>query len=381
MESDETPTRKVSRNKLTLCSSNEMSPKIWGKFPEDLFEAVAARLPIVTVFRFLSVSRKWNTMLTSHTFRERYAKLSITQPWFYTITENNVNTAAMYDPSSNKWHRSKIHSFQEKLVIFPIASVGGIVCFTNDNHTRLFVGNPLTQTLKELPFWSNMGWSGVTVGMWMNGKSLSEGYKILYFSCNGRYIIFDSIENAWYKSGAMPASMSLPLILNMRSQAIFVDSCLYFMSSIPDGMVSYNILSGIWNHILVPNPYTFNADRFIVECGGRIMLVGSKVRDIKSCASICIWELEKTTLQWKEVDTMPSEWCMELYRKNTNMIGVGNEDLILMWFRFGKMNMLVTYDVSKKEWLQVSRSTLPRGMAHQRIGCGITFYPCITATI
>ncbi|XP_047309783.1 F-box only protein 6-like [Impatiens glandulifera] len=380
MESDETPTRKGSRNKLTMSSSNEMSPKIWGKFPEDLFEVVGARLPIVTVFRFLSVSGKWNSMLTSHTFQERYAKLSITQPWFYTITKNNVNTASMYDPSSNKWHRLKLHSFREKLVIFPQASVGGIVCLTDINQTRFFVGNPLTQTLKELPAWSNMGWSGVVVGMWMNGKSLAEGYKMLCLSINGQYIIYDSIENTWYKSGAIP-SINMPLILNMRLQAIYVDGCLYFMCSIPNGMVSYNILSGIWNHILVPDPYIFMDDRFIVECGGRIMLVGSILIGIKPCVSVCIWELEKTTLQWKQVDTMPSEWCMELYRKNNNMIGVGNKDLIMMWFRFEKMNMLVTYDVSKKEWLQVSRSILPRGMAHQRIVRGITFYPCITTTI
>ncbi|XP_047309797.1 F-box only protein 6-like [Impatiens glandulifera] len=381
MGSDETLTRKVSRNKLTMCSLNEMSSKVWGKFPEDLFEVVGERLPIVTVFRFLSVSKKWNSMLTSHTFRERYAKLSITQPWFYTITDNNVNTAAMYDPSSNKWYRTKLHSFREKLVIFPLASVGGIVCLTDNNYTRLFVGNPLTQTLKEIPSLSNMDWPGVVAGMWMNGKSLAEGYKMLCLSYYGQYVIFDSIENTWYKSGTISIGITLPLILNMRSQAIFVDGYLYFMCSIPNGMVSYNILSGIWNHILVPDPYTFIAHRFIVECGGRIMLVGSKVSDIKSCASVCIWELEKITLQWKEVDKMPSEWCMELYRKNTNMIGVGNKDLILLWFRFEKMNMLVTYDVSKKEWLQVSRSILPRGMAHQRIECGITFYPCITTTI
>ncbi|XP_047309791.1 F-box only protein 6-like [Impatiens glandulifera] len=348
-----------------MCSSNEMLSKIWEKFPEDLFEVVGERLPIVTVFRFLSVSKKWNSMLTSHSFRERYAKLPITQPWFYTITDNNVNTAAMYDPSSNKWYRSKLHSFRKKLVIFPLASIGGIVFLTDNNYTRFFVGNPLTQTLKELPAWSNMGWPGVVAGMWMNGKSLAEGYKILCFSCYGQYIIFDSIDNTWYKSGVMPVSITLPLILNMHSQAIFVDGCLYFMCSIPE----------------VPDPYTFFAHRFIVECGGRIMLVGSKVNDIKSCASVSIWELEKITSQWKEVDKMPSEWCMELYRKNTNMMGVGNKDLIWIWFRFKKLNMLVTYDVSKKEWLQVSRSTLPRGLAHQRIGCGITFYPCITTTI
>ncbi|XP_047320604.1 F-box only protein 6-like [Impatiens glandulifera] len=377
MEVGETSRRKSRRNKLIICSSNEMLPKIWEKFPEDLFEVVGARLPTSTFFRFLCVSRKWNSMLTSHSFRDQYAQIPISQPWFYTITHDNVNTAAIYNPSSNKWHHQKVHSFLEKLVIYPLASIGGIICFVNIHHTRFFVGNPLTQTFKELPACSSMDWSQVAVGMWMNGKSTIEGYKILFLGCNGQYIIFDSNKNKWYESKVIPTSIRLPYILNLRSQAISVDGCLYFMSSYPNGMVCYNTLSGIWNHFSVPILHDMISGRFLVECGGRIMFVCVM---IKSRVSICIWEFEKTTLLWKYFDKMPRELCLKLYRKGANMICVGNKDMIFLCFSSEKLFMLVTYDVVKKEWFKAPRSLLPRGMTYQRFRHKIAFYPCITAT-
>ncbi|XP_047320615.1 F-box only protein 6-like [Impatiens glandulifera] len=355
-----------------------MSPKIWGKFPEDLFEVVGARLPVATFFRFLSVNRKWNSILTSHTFRDRYDKIPITQPWLYVVTHKN---AAMYDPSSNKWYHLKNHYFQEKLAIVPVASVGGIVCFVNLLQTRFFVGNPLTQTLKELPARSKINWPIAVVGMWMYGKSIVEGYKIICINGElGQYIIFDSIKNTWYESGVMPAIRMLPLYLSFLPQAISIDDCLYFTCSNPEGIISYNMLSGVWNHFLVPNPCVLIANRFLVECGGRIMLVGLMESEIESCVSVRIWELQKMTLLWKEFDRMPSEWCLGLNRKNTIhmiMICIGNKDMIMLSFVSEKMNKFVTYDVLKKEWLQVSGSIRTR----QRLEHGITFYPCITATV
>ncbi|XP_047309875.1 F-box only protein 6-like [Impatiens glandulifera] len=380
MESDETSNRKISRNESTVFSSLEMSPEIWGKFPDDLIEMVRARLPVATFFRFLKVNKKWNSILTSHTFRERYAQIPITQPWFYTINHINANKAAMYDPSSKKWHHPKIHSLRQKLVIFPIASVDGIVCFVNINHTRFFVGNPLTQTLKELPAMSNIVLSRVVVGMWMNGKSSVEGYKIICINGQGLYVIYDSIKNTWYEPGVMPTMRMLPLYLSLRSQAISIDGNLYFMCSNPEGIISYNMLSGVWNHFLVPNPDVLMAHRILLECGGRIMLVGSMVSDIESCVSVCIWELQKMMLLWKEVDRMPSELCLKSDGKNTQMVCMGSKDLILLSLGSEKMNKLITYDVFKKEWLEVSGYIFPqRGKAHLRFVHGIAFYPCITA--
>ncbi|XP_047320612.1 F-box only protein 6-like [Impatiens glandulifera] len=187
---------------------------------------------------------------------------------------------------------SKSSFFLREVGYLPLAYIGGIICFVNIHHTRFFVGYPLTQTFKELPELpasSSMHWSQIAVGMWMNGKSTIEGYKILFLGCNGKYIIFDPIKNIWYKSKVIPTSIRLPLIMNLRSQAISVDGFLYFMSSYPNGMICYNMLSGIWNHFLVPILHAIISGRILVECGGRIMFVCVM---IKSHVSICIWEFK-----------------------------------------------------------------------------------------
>ncbi|KAJ6346994.1 hypothetical protein OIU76_003647 [Salix suchowensis] len=128
------PRKERNRGKSlgTTSSTEVMQQEIWKEFPEDLFEAVIARLPIATFFRFRSVCQKWNSLLDSQSFSELCSQFPQANPWFYTITHENVNSGAMYDPSLKKWN--------------------------------FYVCNPLTQFFKELPPRSVRVWSRVAVG-------------------------------------------------------------------------------------------------------------------------------------------------------------------------------------------------------------------------
>lgn len=377
------PTKKARKERnqgkatTTMNLTENMEQHIWKEFPEDLFEAVIARLPIATFFRFRSVCRKWNSLLTSQSFSQQCAEVNQQkQTWFYTITHENINTGAMYDPSSKKWHHPTVPALPTKLIVLPVASAGGLICFLDIGHRSFYVCNPLTRSFRELPARSVKVWSRVAVGMTLNGKSSISGYKILWVGCEGEYEVYDSKNNSWTRPGSMPSNIKLPLALNFRSQAVSVEGTLYFMRSDPDGLLSYDTENGIWKQFAIPGPPHLS-DLTLAECGGRIMLVGLLTKNAATC--VCIWELQKMTLLWKEVDRMPNIWCLEFYGKHVRMTCLGNKGLLMLSLRSRQMNRLVTYDLSSREWLKVPGCVLPRGRKRQWIACGTAFHPCLTA--
>ncbi|XP_059656647.1 F-box only protein 6 [Cornus florida] len=368
-----------NRGKLPTATSltENMEQHIWKEFPEDLYEAVIARLPIATFFQFRSVCRKWNSLLTSHSFSEQCAQIPQAQPWFYTISHENVNTGAMYDPSLKKWHHPTIPDFPTKSIVLLVASAGGLVCFLDIGHTSFYVCNPLTRSFRELPARSVKVWSRVAVGMTLNAKSTSGGYKILWVGCDGEFEVYNSLSNSWIRPGSMPSTVKLPLSLNFRSQAVSIDGTIYFMRSDPDGIVSYNMVTGFWKQFLIPAPLHLS-DHTLAECEGRIMLVGLLTKNAATC--VCIWELQKMTLLWKEVDRMPNIWCLEFYGKHVRMTCLGNKGLLMLSLRSRQTNRLVTYNVLTGEWLKVPGCMLPHGKKRQWIACGTAFHPCLTAS-
>ncbi|XP_004502284.1 F-box only protein 6 isoform X1 [Cicer arietinum] len=373
------PRRERNRSKSSgrYGTSEVMEQEIWKDFPEDLFEAVIARLPIATFFRFRSVCRQWNSLLASESFSHHCSQVPQENPWFYTITHENVNSGAMYDPSLKKWHHPSMSTLPTKLIVLPVASAGGLVCFLDIGHRNFYVCNPLTQSFKELPARSVKVWSRVAVGMTVNGNSIGSGYKILWVGCDGAYEVYDSVKNSWSRPGNMPGSIiKMPLSLNFRSQAVSIDSALYFMRSNPEGVVSYDMATGVWKQYIIPAPLHLT-DHTLAEYDGQIMLVGLLTKNAATC--VCIWELQKMTLLWKEVDRMPNIWCLDFYGKHVRMTCLGNKGLLMLSLRSKQMNRLVTYNIASKEWLKVPGCVVPHGKKRQWIACGTAFHPCLTA--
>ncbi|CAI0627334.1 unnamed protein product [Linum tenue] len=376
------PSKKIRKERNTRgkfpCSTSTteaMEAEIWKDFPEDLLQPVIARLPVPAFFQFRSVCKNWNSLLHSESFSQHSAQAPQPDPWFYTITHENANSGAMYDPSSKKWyHHPTISSLPDKAIVLPVASAGGLVCFLDIGHRNFYVCNPLTGSVRELPARSVKVWSRVAVGMTFNRNA----YKILWVGCDGEYEVYDSISNSWTRPGSMPASMKLPLSLNFRSQAVSVENTLYFMRSDPEGIVSYDVASGMWSQFEIPGPLHLS-DQALAECSGRIMLVGLLSKNAATC--VCIWELQRMTMLWKEVDRMPNLWCLEFYGKHVRMTCLGNKKgLLMLSLRSRQMNRLVTYDVASGEWEKVPSCMVPRGgRKRQWIACGTAFQPSPTA--
>ncbi|KAF6148477.1 hypothetical protein GIB67_038832 [Kingdonia uniflora] len=362
-----------NREKLpkTSDSTDTLEEKIWKELPEDLYEAVLARLPPATFFRFRSVSHKWNSLLASHSFAQHCAEVPQGHPWFYATNHENVNSGAMYDPSLKKWYYPS-NPFSTKMFVVPIASAGGLVCFFEIRYQNFYVCNPLTQSFKRIPSRSVPILSSVAVGMTLHGN----GYKIIWLGITGKYEVYDSKEDAWTVSGSMPSSVELPLYLKYTSQSVCIENTMYFMRFNPEGIVSYNVANGVWKQFSVPPPPHLSGHS-LAEFGGQIMLVGLLTKNAATC--VCIWELQKMTLLWKEVDRMPNVWCLEFYGKHINMTCVGNKSLLMLSLRAKRMNRLVTYDVMKREWCKVPTCVFPSGRKRQWITCGTAFHPSQTA--
>ncbi|CAN6464693.1 unnamed protein product [Victoria cruziana] len=367
------PSKKARREKNHQIIMNE---NIWKEFPEDLLEVVIARLPVSTFFRFRSVCRKWNSLLSSNSFSQQCAQVQQPCPWFYTITHENTNSGAMYNPSLKKWHHPPMPAFPAKGIVLPVTSAGGLVCFLDIGHRNFFVCNPLTRAFKALPSRSVRDWSRLAVGMTLTAGSTESGYEIVWLETSGDYEVYDSVSNSWTRPGNLPSCVQLPLDLNFRSQTVSVGRVLYFMRSNPDGLVTYNMESHVWRQFSIPLPPHSN-DHTLAECNSRIMLVGLLTKNAATC--VCIWELQKMTLLWKEVDRMPNMMCLEFYGKQVRMTSLGNKNLLLLSLRSKQMNRLVLYDMSSKKWTKVPGCMLPRGRKRQWIACGTSFVPCITA--
>ncbi|CAH1414869.1 unnamed protein product [Lactuca virosa] len=350
--------------------SNETMEEIWRYFPDDLYEAVIARLPIAAFFRFRSVCRNWNSLLTSDGFTSQCSQFRPPQPWFYTITHENVNSGAMYDPVSRKWHHPILPKIPTNTIFFPVASAGGLLCFLDIGHRTFYVCNPLTSSFKELPTRSAKVWQRVAVGM-ISEKS-SGAYKIMWLSSNGEYEVYNSRNDRWQRLGTMPECIKLPLSLNLTLQVVAADGWLYFLRSDPDGIVSFEMDSGVWKEYLIPFPPE-SRDHALTECGGRIMMVGVVTKGPASC--VCVWELQKMTVLWTEVDRMPNVLCLELYGKHVKLSCLGNGGLVMFSLESKMTNRLITYDILKKEWLKVN-GCVRKGVW---IACGTAFHPSLTA--
>ncbi|KAI4304908.1 hypothetical protein MLD38_040365 [Melastoma candidum] len=199
----------------------------------------------------------------------------------------------------------------------------------------------------------------------------------MWLGCDGDYGVYDSIKNVWCHPGNMPPNIRLPLSLNFKSQAISIGSVMYFMRSDPEGIIAYDMATCLWKQFIIPCPPQV-ADHALAECRGRIMLVGLLSKNAATC--VCVWELQRMTLLWKEVDRMPNVWCLEFYGRHIRMTCLGNKGLLLLSLRSKQMNRLVVYNMSTREWTKVPPAcTFPHGRKRQWMACGTAFQPCATA--
>ncbi|KAK2399664.1 F-box only protein [Trifolium repens] len=363
--------RNMGKSSRVSCMNEEMKPQIWEKFPEDLFEHVLVRLPIVIIIRFRTVCQQWNTLITSQSFSQYCAQVSQANPWFYTTfrdfsykaTPQNNSYKAMYDPFMKRWY----YPNTIEIPTSPVSSVGGLVCFFEFFHRNLYVCNPLTQSFKTLPTGSIKSWyhSGMTI----NG---SGGYRVLRFSNDREYEIYDSVTNNWGHPEKLPEIFNkLDFII---SKPVSIDNTLYFMHACPEGIVSCNTSTGVWTQNLIQAPLN-SSYLDLAKSDGLLMLAGM-LRE-NDATFICIWEVEKVTFLLKEVDRRQFS---EFQGRPVTLTCLGNKGLLLCYLRSPNMQRMFTYNIATRKWVKV-RVPYGRKVQEQEylFMYGTAFQPCLTA--
>lgn len=362
--------RPAQSHKIAIGASSSDDDSVWKGLPDELVEAVLKRLPLGPICRFCVVCKDWNSLLSSYKSCPQLAG----SPWIYTVIYRKENSGALYDPVERNWYRRIIPHLQGKAIL-PLASAGSLICLCDADDRRLCVANPLKNLVRPLPHAPSLCWPFIKVGMSVNGENISSGYKIVMLGAGGSYVVYDSLQSNWIHHGMLSLDF-LPLSFIPGSKAVSIGSMVYFLRIKPDGLISYNMATGVWEQFLSQLP-SYLSDYLLAEGEGNLLLLGA------TSGRICrlrVFELQN--LRWRPVSCTPANFCGEFYKSNVRMKGISNQKLIMVSLNSEILTRIYTYNVLERKWYK--DILLPAGMERtareQKILLGSAFIGSLTAS-
>jgi hypothetical protein len=278
-----------------------MDDAIWSNLPEHVMEKFLAQLPLPTLFRFSLVCKSWNALKYTPVFLELHKKSPSQGPWFLLLRNQDYRETFTFNPMINRWLEMVPASFPLNQMFFPVTAAGGLVCFSScaNGRTTLVVCNPLTKQWRELPQMLKIQ------TYHMAGMAVDQNthtYRIIVVGIYGIYDVYypttevyDSATNGWHITGEVPRG---PLFPSRRT--LLFDGILYaWCCDPPDGLVAYDLQTEAWSQIHAPMRHSLESHT-LIECQAQIYTVGG-LRENSVTKSICVWELQKSELEWKEV--------------------------------------------------------------------------------
>ncbi|KAL3697572.1 hypothetical protein R1sor_011648 [Riccia sorocarpa] len=308
-----------------------MDESLWGTLPEDLQDRILAWLPFAAFARACTVCRRWNSVMYSQSFLEMYRQIPTHLPCFLMFEAKDRSMCAVFNPTSELWHRIPFTFFHYETK-FPCAAAGGLLCFCGVSaYPTLSVCNPLTRCWRELPPMLHKRFPNL-VGMVVD--PVTRGYKIVvagdYYEDNVRTEVYDSITNSWRLTGN-----HLP-IANYTLRNAFCNGYHFWVTRDPYGVIAFNMEHGVWS---------------------------------------------VNSMNWAEVARMPHTLCKRFLRdsRNGDFMCVGFNDLICLTSY--KCPHALLYDFSKRSWRWVSSCPLLTDIEDYRSTIGFPFSPRLDATV
>ncbi|KAL8141019.1 hypothetical protein V2J09_007040 [Rumex salicifolius] len=338
----------------------------------DLLEVVLTWLPVVVLFRMRLVCRRWNSLLTSPSFLQRWGEVAPTkQPWLF-VKNGGIGAEALYDPFTKKWLRSARVPLLNLACVFPLTFAGGLVCYINYKQMLFLIGNPFNQCWKGLScdesvIIQQFNFAFIVVGMvTISDKDILTSTwrsKIVLVDKSGNYEVFTISNNITSESpmitGRMPSHIKVPSEFSTRG--VTIGTNLLFLGLEPHGIISYNVENGEWTQLLIPRPLN-SSDLVLTECNGRMLLTGAVRETNSSTISIRVWKLETRVMRmWVEIDRMPSSLCLEFEgMAGTVYKCLCNKNVIMILLSTNRISRLYTYDVKDRKWSKVPKLALPK---------------------
>ncbi|KAH7420721.1 hypothetical protein KP509_13G019100 [Ceratopteris richardii] len=223
----------------------------------------------------------------------------------------------------------------------------------------LMVCNPLTRKWKLLPSILSKR-TPLAISMILNSKRMS--YNILVAGSledsNARRTteMYDSTTRSWVHCGPLPQHEDIS-----RSMVGYNGYYLCLPRTLRSGLLAFNLETRLWTTMKTGKIPGCSKFRHLVECGGRILVVGKSSR--RYVLGLYIWSLDPKTLRWKEVGNMPHSICEEFFRSPSECFYCTAQDPFIFFSRYF-CNQGLVYNTMENSWKQV-------------VGCPLLTHPLL----
>lgn len=325
-----------------------MDSTIWTRLPDHLLDAILPRLPSQSLLCFRCVCRRWKDLIDSVAFLDVHGHVcSSSTPWLLMFKRQDRSFCRAYDSFMNKWRTLSI-SFLPINRISDVTAVacGGLLCFRTDFSGPLVVCNPITKMWKELP---PLDYYYRRCPIAMVTEPNSNSFKVLIAGTDGdifstHTFLYDSLANCWKRTA------NLPFKRELRSEAPYCDGVFYFTTSEPIAILAYNVKQDAWTELAAPLPQSLTFARLVIRQDLIFLMVGLGVHGITR--SLCVLQLQKNNLEWREVQRMPETMCKRFllmcYHTYELICCIGHADYICLFCSTAPE--VLVYKIPRRTW-------------------------------
>ncbi|CAM6033007.1 unnamed protein product [Sphagnum compactum] len=376
---------------MMLVKETVMKETLWGNLPSEILERVLAFLPVDSLIRMRCVQRRWNELIAnSHSFAKHHANFSPHSPWFMLFTRQ-MSCFLAYDINCNKWHRVSVPGTPFLPNQLPLSTDSGLVCYRRRfvAHKRqqqepieLLVCNPLTGSSRQLPSLNALKIEvlGMVCGLEADGAAyriftVANVSTLVGGSCDYKVILYDSVTNQWTTECSFQSDETW-----VPRPAIWFQGSFCFLSQSETfyTLQFYDMQQRMWiEHATKREQFFFHNDPFLMECQGRLFIVGDTLQICFQILELVEEEAkaEEThrSRKWVKFDVMPRSLYLD-YFENMNVIVAGNGNFI--FFQTQGCERTLMYNISHKSWQWTSDSgVVSQGSPYT----GLMFQPRIGA--
>ncbi|WOL09306.1 F-box/kelch-repeat protein [Canna indica] len=343
-----------SRDDSTLVSLDAI-------LPDDLLEKVLSFLPIVSIIRSASVSKRWYQAVHSG----RCSTLFTQKPWYFmfTFSDDRVAGGYAYDPSLRKWYNFDFPCIERSS--WSSSSSCGLVCtMDGENRSRIFVCNPITKSQKRLqdaPGGEFPDYSALA----MTVDRKSQRYKVAVVKCKEDpqdYYHWDFSIHIYESEKITWVTPHREVLMGWRGghECVICDGILYFLiysSGVRRNteprhcLVMYDLSMRSFDssllYMALPVPCSLTCAR-LMNLKDKLVMVGGIGKHDRPgiIKGIGIWELHNK--EWREVARMPHKFFQGFGEFDDVFASSGSDDLIYIQ-SYGSPALLI-FDMSLKLW-------------------------------
>lgn len=401
-----------SRKRKVFQEKDESSGVSMDELNEDLLERVLSWLPTSTFFRLNSVSKRWNRVATSASFKLACSEVPCRDPWFYMVN-TGLNKSIVFDSSERSWKKLKHSSIlldDSNIDSIPVAASGGLVCFRKAVSGNFMVCNPVTGSCRELPPLdpSLQDQSLHAVSMEVSSKEKGVYKVVLVYGEFPKlaFKIFNSSTDSWEedvnlrrnvddccefdsndedavyflsKGGNVMATNMQRSPSKQYSSVLTVENgeeIVYFLST-SGTIVATNLMNKSFLEYprLLPLYLEYSID--VVECRGEMLAV--VLSEFLETASLRVWRFDQRTRSWRLVSAMPPSMSHDFYGKKMDINCVGAGDRVFVCLSSSEVCSYVMCDLVTDEWVELPKCC--KGGETFEFTSAFSFEPRIEASV